>query len=251
MDRQHRYQAVGGCIYCGEPADSDEHIIARSLGGMLILPKASCAACRDITSAVEGQVIDRMFGAARRQFKLPTRHPKRLKPPLRTSIDGIERLFADEDFPGLIVTFKFDLPAILGMSGNADEVFTGGVAVNILPEFGERLNRARSRHGNKVEFPQGIEALMFGRMLAKIAHAYAVAELGQGGFAPTLPEVIRHPDPPFLGRLVGGALDGVAPGPDLHEVFIDPRIDPRFVVVTIRLFSDRDLPAYWVVAGLR
>ena len=34
------FEAVGRCIYCGEPPDSDEHIFPRGLGGKHILRDA-------------------------------------------------------------------------------------------------------------------------------------------------------------------------------------------------------------------
>jgi 5-methylcytosine-specific restriction endonuclease McrA len=49
---------VSACIYCGatEPDTklTDEHIVPLSLGGTLILPKASCLACARQTGKLEG-----------------------------------------------------------------------------------------------------------------------------------------------------------------------------------------------------
>lgn len=250
MTRRQRYAPVGRCIYCGEPATSDEHIIARALGGSLLLPQASCEACAKITSAVEDHCLAKMYASARRQFGLPTYHKKRARRPRSLVLDGVDVPVADPDYPGLIVSLGFDAPSILGLSPPAPEVLRGHVAVGMLPEFGERLNRVR-RGSQAVSFRTGLEAHVYGRMLAKIGHAYAVAELGLNGFKPLLPDIIRQPESPFIGRLVGGSFGHGGEGEDLHEIRIDERVGPGLVVVQLRLFADRDLPSYWVVAGER
>lgn len=53
------YEPVGRCIYCDnfDPNKlSKEHIIARSLHGTQILPRASCPECGRVTSYVDGVV---------------------------------------------------------------------------------------------------------------------------------------------------------------------------------------------------
>jgi hypothetical protein len=250
MQRQQRYAPVGLCIYCGKAATSDEHIIARGLGGALVLPQASCDDCAKITSAVEDHCLAKMFGSARRQFGLPTYHKKRARPPRTLALDGVDVPIPDPDYSGLIVSLDFDAPSALGLSPPAPAVLTGRVAIGMLPEFGERLNRVRTG-SQAVSFRNGLEAHLYGRMLAKIAHAYAVAELGLEGFKPRLLDIIREPEPPFIGRLVGGSLGHGGDGRDLHEIRVDDRVGPGLVVVQVRLFADRDLPSYWVVAGER
>jgi hypothetical protein len=248
MKREHRYDPAGGCIYCPNPADSMEHIIPRSLGGMLWSPDASCPDCRGITHAFEGQCADKMFAPLRRQYPFPRSKHKGPRRPLRASVDGIEKIFADEDFPGIITGFQFDPPGILGLGPPAKETFTGGVAVKILPEFGARLNRLRA---SEIRFDSsGLTTIMFGRMLAKIAHSYAVAEEGRDAFKPLLLDIIKDPSTKFIGHLVGRGFGPISAGDDLHEILIDPFFK-QYVVVQIRLFADRDLPTYWVVAGER
>lgn len=251
MKRQHRYEPVGVCIYCRkEPPTSDEHIIARGLGGALILPDASCPSCAKTTSMVEDHCQTKMYASLRRQFRLPTYHKKRKRPARKLEVDGVEQAVADDDFPGLVVALTFPAPSALGLTPDAPEVLTGGVAVGMLPEFGERLNRVR-KAGREVSFRSGLEASKYGRMLAKIGHAYAVAELGLDGFEPWLPPFILGDDPPYIGKVVGGAMTPAGDGSDLHAIGLDTEITPDLAVVHLRLFTDRDLPSYWIVAGRR
>jgi hypothetical protein len=248
MKRENSYPPVGGCIYCSNAATSKEHIIPRSLGGMLLLPDASCSACAGITHAFEGQCADKLFSPIRRQFGLPSRSGKRRnKDPKSAVLDGVSTIIPDGDFPGIIIGFAFDLPGILGLGPPAKAEFTGKVSIGMLPEFGNRMNRLGA---NEIKFVStGITTLMFGRMLAKIAHAYAIAEMGRS-FKPLLLEIIKNPDEKFIGHLVGGGFGPLGAGDDLHEISIDPFFQ-RYVVVQIRLFADRSLPTYWVVAGDR
>jgi hypothetical protein len=249
MKREARYAPVGRCIYCGAVPDSDEHIIARSLGGRLILPDASCESCRRITSAIEDHCVEELFRSARMQFGFPTRHKKRgPKRPRTLHVDGVERRVPDPEYPGLMVGFRFNIPDALGLGPAAAAVFTGGVEVRVLPEFGERLNRIR-RGVSEVRFGSRLQARQFGRMLAKIAHGYAVAELGLDGFRPTLLDIILNDDPQFIGRHVGGALDDSPASDELHEIKVDDFFARRWVVVEVRLFANRGMPTYWVVAG--
>ena len=91
-----------------------------------------------------------------------------------------------------------------------------------------------------------------GRMLAKIAHAYATAELGHGNFRPLLQDIILGKKPLYISHYVGGIRDQEIPeGADLHEIEIDNTGlgRGRYVVVRIQLFADRKLPEYYVVAG--
>ena len=44
---------------------------------------------------------------------------------------------------------------------------------------------------------------MFARMLAKIAHSFAVAEAGQENFEPLLPKIILGTDVSYTGCVIG------------------------------------------------
>ena len=92
----------------------------------------------------------------------------------------------------------------------------------------------------------------FARLIAKIGHGYATAELGIGSFTPLTTELI-------LGRsadyyyYVGGSwdIDPPIPGGD-HITKISLRFtssQAAWVVVDIRLFSGTETPSYHVVVG--
>jgi hypothetical protein len=259
MDRRHVYAPVNCCIYCGrrEPEVKLhlEHIIAESLGGMLELPAASCDSCGGQTHAFEGLCAGRMYGPIRAQLNFPSKRSlKNRVKKFTMTFDGSRKKVHQDEYPGMIITFVRTLPGILlGEPPTAD--FAGAIAITTLPEFGERLNKLKAKYkANKVEFnPEyGIEPL--GRLLAKSAYAYAVAELGYGSFRPLVINLILNSDLKYLAYYVGGTHEKEAPlGGDLHEIGIDETGlgKGQYIVVRIQLFADRRLPAYYIVRGYR
>ena len=69
------YPPVGHCIYCsGTDNLTREHIVPFGLHGNAVLPAASCARCRQITSAFEFQVLRGPMRAVRLLRKLRSRN---------------------------------------------------------------------------------------------------------------------------------------------------------------------------------
>jgi hypothetical protein len=259
MKRQHTYAPVGQCIYCGttEGRLTAEHIIPESLGGMLILPAASCNACAVEIGAFEGRCVGQMFRGPRRILGLPqkNRGRKRKAKPDTFDIraDGRSVEVEAHDFPGMLVMFSFDPPGFL-VNAQPTEKFTGRICIQQLPRFVERFANMRRKHGFKdeVALPVRGDAADHGRLLAKIAHSYAVAELGVGGFRPFLNNIILNKPPLHIGYYVGGLFGDSPHGDDLHEILLGHEFwgDTR-AVVEIQLFADRAMPKYVVVAGER
>jgi hypothetical protein len=70
---------VGKCIYCNSTRNlSDEHIIPYGLGGNIVLAKASCSQCAQMTSKFEMDIQRELFISLRSAIKLPSR--KRILP---------------------------------------------------------------------------------------------------------------------------------------------------------------------------
>jgi hypothetical protein len=91
------------------------------------------------------------------------------------------------------------------------------------------------------------------RMLAKIGHAFAVAELGLDKFSPLLSKLIQTNDDPAAMRFVGG--DKTASRTEkpstLHRLTLGfQKISGKvFVVARIRLFASYGSPIYSVIVG--
>lgn len=86
------------------------------------------------------------------------------------------------------------------------------------------------------------------RVLAKIAHSYAVTELGLEGFVPALRSfILGRVNDHF--RLVGGELQTAPPTANFHEIGLEVDGAGR-VIVRIRLFANLGAPVYRVVVGV-
>jgi HNH endonuclease len=275
MKRQHTFNrdkdrgGFDGCIYCNKqppPALTLEHIIPESIGGMLKIERASCAGCQDQTHAFEGHACLTML-PMRRQLNFPQKS--------RGAKDRIRRkaerfvLMLDrnrvkvpiEEFPALLMSLVFPFPGILLGQKPEDKPLTGGVySAEVLEGFGEKLNRIKAKYRANSIAIMGIEPNGrgseddYGRMLAKIAHSYAAAELGCGNFRPFLEHVIRGLKPYYLPYFIGSDfVKDKPPSDDLHDISIDQSIPgaEKYVVVKLRLHANRNTPTHFIVAGQR
>jgi hypothetical protein len=268
MTRRERYASAGRCIYCaveGVPL-TDEHIVPESLGGDLIIEKATCEECQAQTHAFEGHACD-VYRAIRRQLNFPSK-TKGKKAALRSGsekfildVDGRRVKVSAEEFPALLTSLAFPLPTVLfNLASDGDLPLTGGVhSIELMPQFGERLNEIKRKYrANSVSIvgvdkAHRMDAGDFGRMLAKIGHSYAVAQLGLDGFKPVLSNIIRGQRPFFLTHYIGSQVVTTEQGTDLHEVSFDKTslAAGAFVVVRVRLFASYNTPAHLVVVGTR
>jgi HNH endonuclease len=259
------YQPVGSCIYCGasewRPGDTrklgDEHIIPESLGGKLLLPESSCEKCERETSGVELEWLQSSYYAARVQKGLgkKKKRPQRYLP-LQVQVNGKEltRSIPIEKYPAITVTLVFDRPGILLSRKPVDRELAGGVAIGTLPTFGQHL-RDYLAQGSVSFGPHRKTATsqFLGRMLAKIAHSFAVAELGLQKFNPFLRPIILGDDLSHLAHYVGGTRKIPPAIADIYEIrLLNARsMDDRlYLKVVIRLLADlQGMPEYWVVVG--
>lgn len=247
------YTPVGRCIYCRSQASDlqREHIIPFGLGGTLVLPEASCSECAKKTAAVEGFCLQTMFIDARLHLDMPSRRHRRnkAKPPmLRVGHIGADREvnrweeLTKEKHPFALFTLDFS-PA--GILSRRPVLIPPKIVGSILPspQFNERM--ARLPVNACVE--SRLDHRPFGRMLAKISHAFAVAQYGLDAFEPLLPSII-------LGKAtntfhyVGGVTETEPRDIEcLHT--LDLRESQGYVLAYVRLFEALGAPAYVIVAG--
>jgi HNH endonuclease len=182
------YPAVGRCIYCETTQGNlnKEHIIAKAIGGNVTLAKASCPTCSAITRDVEQFCFRNMLGAFRIRIGSPTRHPKDRPSQMPLTIIHTDKRVeiqsvAIPDHPAMFVMLAFlEMPHILFGRPGTDTCSIWSYIVN---------PAAVKKHpeGTKVGGTQ-FHATTFCRMLAKIAHAFAVADVGSHTFCPILPD---------------------------------------------------------------
>lgn len=268
------YQPVKICIYCRRTRHSIsrrrlglEHIIPQGLGGTLLLPEASCQKCEVATNHAEQFCQKQMLGAFRYQQGLPSKKPKDRPATLRANklVNGIWRPteIPVADYPVNLILPLLPLPEIMRphplrktrihqfFNFPPERVWTEAFE-NVSVYTRKNTIYAELQSGDLIG-PTGItDTDRFARMLAKIAHAYAVAELGMDGFTPLLVPAI-HGVPAFpIHHLVGGLLDVGSPATDQHQLrLVSEEFHGRkFWVVYVRLFANLGWPEYICVSGL-
>ena len=236
------YLTEGRCIYCGNQDDpgslTREHVIPEGLGGGLLFLKASCKKCEKVTGQFEQECLRTNFSVYRTIAKFPSSRPP-LKTPRGLCLPRLPR-------PGLLV----------GRPPGADLICDGAMIWSGFTP-GEAPERG----------PFAFNFVAFIRMLAKIAHGYAVGELGMDSFSHMLPDVILWKRPELAQTLVGLSDHPYARLPD--NQFVAPQViesDPMYaahetyfkvltretdylVLIGVRLFAAHGAPFYECIAG--
>jgi hypothetical protein len=268
FNTRYRYPPVGHCIYCsstGAPGETlgEEHIIPLSFGGNLILPLASCRRCAKITGKTEDHCVKGLISTARphlgirgRQTKKTSlsRGPVYIEQPNRTET-GSTLL---HEHPGMLLMPVMPYPAAL-LGQSLPNVGDGPVSIRLAmrpmtPDIGERSATIMKKTGRRISITKGIGAIECYRLIAKIAHAFAVAELGSNTFTPFLKNLILGEQPMFADHFVGSAMVNDAASRHLHELNFAPAVDQIFselIVVRVRLFASLDMPTHYAVVGQR
>jgi hypothetical protein len=259
-----RYDPVGECIYCGThiKALTKEHIIAHGLAGdSLILPKSSCRACADKTRDAETACLRHLWWPFRTRIGAPTsgkqppksfllRQMKVTKVNSDGSIEGYDEVgqtaVAPMEFPLVFLTYKFELPGIIIGRDPNSETKTEILARISESEF--RKFAPQDKDGFRIA-PMDLDS--YCRMLCKIAHSYATAELGHGSFRPVLRRFIRGRILKQAWHWIGSDTAIPAAAAHLHDIqWSVPTISgATYVMVSLRLFSFMGSPRYHIIVG--
>lgn len=193
-----------------------------------------------------------MMGPLRIRLQLQTRRKKERPKMISTVLvgpDGAQEIIetAPEKYPLIGLGFKWKSAGL--MLGEAPtSQFEGDLVVKEDGALKELLNRAENR---KVKLGT-INQAEFARMLAKIAHAHAVAESEVIGLSLRffLPEIILGKSD-IYPYYIGGDLDPQMPEPYFHQLrFRHAEFKGRkLYFVTVHLFGSMAMPRYHVVVG--
>ena len=254
---------MGKCIYCGKTDESlsKEHIIPYALGGNSVLPRASCARHRDLTSDIERRVAQEMYGTYRDIQGIQTRHRRRLEHRRSgtvtlsgTTLGSYGDLPCEvrvpvAELPRLHISVHLPRPQVL--SGEPLTIGSLGASLKAQsdPTSQEVYQRLLNKYNLKtISATALIQVETFLRVLAKIAHAFAVAEYGFNGFLPTLLPIIKG-ESDFLMKYVGCESSDQAQNPEALSVSELVHNDVSYLSVSISLHSFPQLPRYQVIAG--
>jgi hypothetical protein len=182
------YGHLGRCAYCPETTNlSKEHIIAFGLGSNLVVHSASCEKCRAATSKVEDFVLRKYVCALRSFLSLPSRKPHQRPDGYKLALRRAGRAWTQkvplDKHPGVIRFVMFDPPGRVSGRPPVQETFNVRlIDAQIFPDMALRLARLGA---DAAEDRVTMNAMMLARMLSKIGHAFAVAELGLEAFEET------------------------------------------------------------------
>jgi hypothetical protein len=217
------YAPLDRCLYCAETENlSKEHIIPFGFGGELIVPRASCKIHQKATCKVEDFVLRKYLCALRSHLGLPSRNPSgrpdgyMLK--LRRGVHSWKQKVKLADHPGLVRFMIFvDPPGrVLGRARQQETWSVQSIDVAIFPDIAIRLARLGA-DGFEDKVP--IKAMDLARQIAKIGHAFAVAELGLGAFEELYVTHLIGADAEDWNYWVGGYDRGRdVPARELHEL---------------------------------
>jgi hypothetical protein len=257
---------VGRCIYCGSDGGkeglSDEHIVAFCLANNAYLPKASCTNCAKQTSYLEGYAGRQIFGPLRIHFGIQSRRKSVELDPVgvifQTDRGEELRRIPREKLPPLLTLPILEPPGLFHDQISAPiERFEAWTWVADNPD--ERMQPLIQDGDRGWKITTAIRPIVFARMLAKIAHTFAVARLGLDSFKHFLPPLILGEDDK-AAYLIGGAAPPTAPLPAIpysdktHHHTLTLTVmgspgKPDVIAMTIRLFEHIGSPTYWVIVG--
>jgi hypothetical protein len=259
-----QYQPVWRCIYCSDDENPSrlqkEHIVPLSLAGNLVLPRASCSKCAKKTSEFESIIARDIYGPMRIRYGLPTRHPDQRPNMLPLTIDFDDQTKTVEwpisDYPDIPISIPvFDPPGILtGAKREARFPTVRWMVLNPQPPAMHRNYSAKKPKGAKSFWlSANMQFFPFARMLAKIAHSFAVASQGVDAFEHLLPRLILGEDdtlPYFVGG-VSGDSDKAAGESVAHQLSIGTRQigEAKYLTTIIHLFPKLRFPLYEVITG--
>jgi hypothetical protein len=251
----HFFDPVGVCIYCGNPNDlTDEHIVPFGLGGVDILPSASCKACAKITGKIEGVVQRTILGDFRIHFNLPTRRKKERPKTKLIEVDdgrgGTRKIEVPSgEYPPVLWVYTFGrCGLLLGAPATLDVSMYNMVTIHNNQQLVTFTDKYRWDKKVRIQFRPN----EFRRMLAKIGYSFLVALAGYGTFTPLIIPAIMNENY-NISYLVGQNPE-IEPAGTNGEWF-DLRIrtmhagTQSIFIVEIRLFQQNPVPTYHVVVG--
>jgi len=253
------YEPVGRCIYCSRDQTplTREHIIPKGLRGCLILPQSSCEPCRQITHDFETFCLRSMFFAPRVQLGMMSKDrreppPDSLRVGRHKSIEPLPQDMEEagfywdsvpiDEFPFYLQIPRFDPPGLL--LGNER---TENYPLKQLQVYNDERFAAKFQDlGKNTQLLSPFDPYRFCRMIAKIAHGAAIAELGPHSFRPLLQGVILGSDK-YASYLVGNST--CSRRAESRENTITLTLKNNHVVAYVRLFAKFGLCPYEVVVG--
>lgn len=253
--RTFPFTNIGHCIYCDSTEEplTREHVVAAGLGGnrgiideheALVLQRATCETCREITRKIEEHYLKDTLNLGRNRLELPRK--ERREASFTVDVQRDEGEWSKEKINFKQMDCALFVPSFRAakiLDPQADGTFDLWVGNTVTAEPMSDPAITRYRYAVNLNVPT------FARVLAKIAHGYLVASLGPNGFRPLVREMIQA-EPEDYNYLVGGFAPQDNPRDDslpLH--FLAYREEGPYWLVGIQLFAQFGGPMNYVVTG--
>ncbi len=257
-----KYNTINQCIYCGSLSNlTKEHVLPYGLGGDIILEKASCEICRDITCKLEQRLLRGHWWPYRQFLGLKSRTKKEAVPDLTVTVERLDGSKISAQIPmakqSMAMVFELDPPSILEGKQRLEIPYAKNVYMKPLAPSPSVVRIDGKLHHltpfEKLTIPVNFDAGELCRFLAKVAHGYAISRRGINACSEYfLPPII-------LGKVAGamtyvGGTKSPIIGPLLSgtkiHVLMD-RVNGQYLTVYIQLFRDGGdpPPIYEVVVG--
>ena len=203
---------VEQCIYCPNPGTTDEHVVPIAFGGYHVLIYGSCERCAHITRDRETFLCENNFNALRFHHGYPRASlgkPRSRLPDLKilegkTPHEAPVRKVPYDKVPGVSIFPIFPRPGILLHCPPTDEAQI--IRVEVFDVSGDGAQRQKALEATGFRGALAVaqfNPIDFMRVLAKIAHGYAVFNVGLGGFRACLqPRILGKAND--LSYFVGG-----------------------------------------------
>lgn len=247
-------------------------MIPDGIGGILVIPEASCGECAKIINKFEQPIMKTQFGMTRFANKISSKDKKRPKNyQSKQNYRFVDRELSDKECADWGINRKpiegesEDFSACFGDAilmenyGESPGIFSGkspDYEGSLRWSFFGEPGLSNSSTGG---FVMRLERGRLERLLAKIAHSYAVHVLGIDGFTPYLPKFILEHTLKSNRYLIGSAEAKTTQA--LHRIQIfranaarlnPPMLEPSplpVVVCEIQIFCYIAPIAYQVVVG--
>jgi hypothetical protein len=244
---------IGECIYCGSRDGqlSKEHAIAYGLNGPWTLLKASCAACREITGAIEDDTLRGLLATVRTVCGMQSRRRKERPSalPLVLETAGLYRTIEVpvSYYPLYLPAPIFPTPGIV--SGAPPVPFLPPQTIDFFHVAGPTFDAVAQQHGADFSGARlRFSPELFGRTLLKIGLCAAVYTVGVAPYRRSgVQRAILGTDP-CIGHWVGSWTAGTMnENCGLHGIKV--MSTGADVHVVIRLFAQFGAPEYHVALG--
>ncbi len=222
------------------------------MGGIQVMEKASCEPCCKVINRFETKFAREIFGIFREKHKFPSRHRKKI----RQSEIAVGRVNGDKfvvplsEFPAPTYMIKMAKAGILNnMPTTVDTHFLWQL---VMLTNDNELNHFTEKYGKDVTYKFRFLPKEFAQTIAKIGHAYVMANFGDIEFEKLATDLILGKTD-NLSYVVGGSWEILPPIPNSGHLWgisvlkTDP--DTLLIIADIRLMASSSTPNYHVVVG--